>query len=95
MSNKRGRKVGAVSFCKVSLAELNRVLQPAAQVIVSLRYAEMVGLGGQKITADSSTIKTLAKGKDVKVDIENFDDLPVTERSDEDSLRPVIQIERF
>jgi len=95
---KRGRKVGAVSFCKVSLAELNRILKPSANVVVSLRYAEMIGLDGSKISADTSTIKAVANHVNADVRVESFDGKYVQKKKDvlEDTgLRPVIEIEKF
>jgi hypothetical protein len=95
---KRGRKVGAVSFCKVSLAELNRILKPSANVVVSLRYAEMIGLDGSKISADTATIKAVANHVAADVKVESFDEKYVAKKKDfsEDAgLKPVIQVENF
>lgn len=90
--NKRGRKVGAVSFCKVTLAELNRILKPTASVVVSLRYAEMVGLAGAKMSADTSAIKALADNVGADVSVDMFDEDPQEESS---GLKPTILVERF
>ena len=90
---KRGRKVGAVSFCKVTLAELNRILKPTASVVVSLRYAEMVGLAGAKMSADTSAIKALADNVGADVSVEIFDGEDPQEESS--GLKPIILVERF
>jgi len=82
---KRGRKAGSVSFCRVSLEELNRVLKPSANVIVSLRFAGMVGLVGQKIVSDTPTIVGVASTKDAEVSLEHFDD----------EITPVLTLETF
>jgi hypothetical protein len=50
-SKKRGRKAGGVSFMQVNLNELNRILRPDAHVIVSLRFAQIVGLEGKPVNA--------------------------------------------
>jgi hypothetical protein len=89
VKGKRGRKAGSVSFCKVTLEELNRCLKPAAQVIISLRFANMVGLGGQKIVADAETVKGLANSKDVDIQIEKFED------REEEGIKPIISLETF
>jgi hypothetical protein len=108
---KRGRKAGSVSFCKISLSELNRVLKPTAQVIVSLKYAEMVGLHGSMIEADTSYVKALAENASAQIDVENFDgEIEVNGRFGDDGediddqevesdgseyLKPVIMVENF
>lgn len=83
---KRGRKAGSVSFCRVTLEELNRVLKPSANVIVSLRFAGMVGITGQKIVSDTGTIAGIASSKDVEVSLENFD---------EEGVKPQLTLETF
>lgn len=48
----RGRKAGSVSFQLVSLDELNRLLKPEATVVVSNRFAKLLGLKGKSVSAD-------------------------------------------
>ncbi len=84
---KRGRKVGGVSFCKIPLAELNRILKPEANVIVSIKFAGMLGLNGCKIESDDSTLKSIAASKDADIQLENFED--------DCGLMPSISIENF
>lgn len=85
---KRGRKVGGVSFCKVSLAELNRILKPEASVIVSLKFAGLLGLNGSRIESDESTMKAVAASKDADIKLESFED-------EDCGLRPTITLESF
>jgi hypothetical protein len=90
---KRGRKVGAVSFCKITLAELNNILKPTAQVIVSVRYAEMIGLKGSLIVSDTNTVQALADSITVDVEVEQFASEPNSDGFA--GVKPVIQIEDF
>lgn len=100
---KRGRKVGAVSFCKITLEELNRILKPTAQVIVSIRYAEMIGLSGTRIVADTNTVSTLASTVSVDVQVEEFDEgeeiegegVAASYSDGFSGVKPVIQVEDF
>jgi|TARA_B100001123_G_C15084901_1_gene937229 hypothetical protein len=48
----RGKKKGATSFVMVKLDELNRLLKPEAQVMVSRRFAETLVMECQNINAD-------------------------------------------
>jgi hypothetical protein len=64
---KSGRTKGAVSFLAVKWGDLNRMLKPDAQVIVSRRYCEQLGLDGVPVSATSKNIEAHAKQIDVKV----------------------------
>ena len=62
-----GRTKGAVSFVTVTLNELNDVLKPEANVLVSRRFAENVGISGKPFSATTKNITTHASIVDVKV----------------------------
>ena len=55
-----GRTKGAGSFVVASLKELNRVLRPEANVIVSRRYAEQLQLNCNKFKATTENIAATA-----------------------------------
>jgi len=80
---KRGRKAGSVSFCNVSLEELNRVLKPGARVVVSIKYAEMIGLHGSKIQATPSLISSMADNIKVDVHVEQFDGCDLIDQNED------------
>lgn len=100
----RGRKPGSVSFMQVELNELNRVLKPDAKVILSIRYAQLVGLQGKPVSANLDVMThCVASGKvDAKlVDLEG-DELkspkPNPERhenKDPDHISPQAELETF
>lgn len=52
MNGKRGKTKGATSYVMVSLEELNRILKPQAQVMVSRKFSESLNLVSRKITAE-------------------------------------------
>lgn len=93
MSNKRGRKAGAVSFCKVTLAELNRVLKPTAHVMVSVKYAALVGLSGTAMKSDTSSIQNAVTSNTCEIKIEDFNE--TKQDTEESLLKPQIVIEKF
>lgn len=70
----RGRKKGGVSFMQVTLAELNRILQPDARVIVSLRYASLIGLEGKAVGADMSVMEYCVNSGKVDAQMESFNE---------------------
>jgi len=51
----RGKVKGATSFVLVSLNDLNHVLQPAAQVMVSRKFADTLRLNSKKVEAGYDT----------------------------------------
>ena len=57
MAGKRGKTKGSTSFLSVALAELNSVLRPEANVLVSRRYAETLGLSCEQISVSSNDMK--------------------------------------
>ncbi len=61
-----GRTKGAVSFVVVSLGELNRILKEGANVVVSRRYAEQVGLSGTPMSANAKNIAAFGEQIEVK-----------------------------
>ncbi len=49
---------------QVELAELNRVLKPDAKVILSIRYAQLVGLNGKPVSSNLDVLgHCVASGK--------------------------------
>ena len=71
---KRGRKSGSVSFMQISLKELNRVLKPEAQVIVSVRYAQLVGLQGKPVSSTLDVMTYAAASGNAEVKLDKFED---------------------
>lgn len=69
----RGRKKGAVSFMQVTLGELNRVLKADARVILSLKYAQLVGLSGRAVGADMSVMEYCVNSGKADIRLDNFD----------------------
>jgi hypothetical protein len=70
----RGRKTGSVSFMQISLRELNRILQPDANVIVSLRYAQIVGLKGKAVNSSLDVVHSAAASASAEIELTSFDD---------------------
>lgn len=106
MSNKqRGRKPGSVSFMQVELNELNRVLKPDAKVILSIRYAQLVGLNGKPVNSNLDVIThCVASGKaELKlVDLTNDEEIDSPkpnpekhENKDPDHIAPQAELETF
>ena len=70
----RGRKKGSVSFMQVELAELNRVLKPDAKVILSIRYAQLVGVNGKPVSSNLDVLgHCVASGK-AEMELVAFDE---------------------
>ena len=70
----RGRKKGSVSFMQVELNELNRVLKPDAKVILSIRYAQLVGLNGKPVSSNLDVLgHCVASGK-AEMELVDFGD---------------------
>ncbi len=82
--SKRGRKSGSVSFMQVSLSELNAVLKPQAQVIVSIRYAQLVGLSGKPVSSTLDVMTYAASSGKVETRLESF-----SEEEETEELAPV------
>lgn len=68
---KRGRVKGSTSFMQIELEELNRLLKPNAKVIVSAKYASLIGLNGKPVAADSNTYDHCVKSN-VEINLETF-----------------------
>ena len=72
----RGKPKGAPSFVTISLDTLNHVLKPTASVMVSLKFAEALGLTGIKVTSNSTTVNAVKQENVfVKNDKEEEDEL--------------------
>jgi len=54
----RGKKKGATSFVSVSLETLNTILRPEANVLVSRRFAETLGIEGDKVVGNGKVMDT-------------------------------------
>ena len=54
----RGKKKGATSFVSVSLETLNTILRPEANVLVSRRFAETLGIEGDKVVCNGKVMDT-------------------------------------
>ena len=55
----RGKTKGATSFVTISLATLNHVLKPTAPVMVSRKFTEALGLTGNKVASNSTTVNAV------------------------------------
>ena len=103
----RGRKKGSVSFMQVELNELNRVLKPDAKVILSIRYAQLVGLNGKPVSSNLDVLgHCVASGKAemelVEFDEEEEQDIPAPnankkkeEIKDDDHISTQAELETF
>ncbi len=78
MSKQRGRKPGSVSFMQVELSELNRVLKPDAKVILSIRYAQLVGLNGKAVSSNLDVITHCVGSAKAEIKLVDLDDEPET-----------------
>jgi hypothetical protein len=67
-----GRTKGAVSFLVVNLGELNRILKDDANVVVSRRYAEQLGISGTPMMGNTKNIAS--HGEQVEVKEANLED---------------------
>jgi hypothetical protein len=72
-NRKRGRQAGSVSFMQVSLKELNRILKPDAHVILSLKYAMLVGLEGKPVGGDMTVFEYAVNSGKADAVLETFD----------------------
>jgi hypothetical protein len=84
-SKKRGRKAGGVSFMQVNLNELNRILRPDAHVIVSLRFAQIVGLEGKPVNATLDVMSAAAAGATADYTFTNWGEDGESEEGTEES----------
>ena len=66
----RGKVKGATSFVLVSLNDLNHVLQPAAQVMVSRKFADTLHLNSKKVEAGDDTYSFVNNQVDVVKEME-------------------------
>ena len=57
MAGKQGKTKGATSFVYVALAELNSVLRPEANVLVSRKYAETLNINYEQVSLSSNDLK--------------------------------------
>jgi hypothetical protein len=57
MKRKQGKTKGATSFLSVSLADLNEILKPEALVLVSRKFAETLGLHGERVTTSTGSLE--------------------------------------
>jgi hypothetical protein len=55
----RGKTKGATSFVTISLNALNEVLKPTASVMVSRKFVEALGLSGNKVASNSTTVNAV------------------------------------
>lgn len=58
---------------QVELAELNRVLKPDAKVIISLKYATLVGLNGKPVGGDMTVYQHCANSGSLGAKLEVFE----------------------
>jgi hypothetical protein len=63
---------GAVQFGLVTLDELNRILKPAATVLVSVKYAKEVGLSIRPVALDNERVKATAASQEEVVERVDF-----------------------
>jgi len=63
-----GRKKGAVSFVKIPLKQLNGLLREDMQVVVSRRFAESLGLGGEMVKGTPKNVLAPTNPVEVKVE---------------------------
>ena len=106
MSKQRGRKSGSVSFMQVELSELNRVLKTEAKVIVSIRYAQLVGLQGKPVNSTLDVITHCVNSCKAEALLETFsenddEEVPppkkniVHETKDDDHIEPQAELQNF
>lgn len=60
-------------FCSVTLAELNAKLKPDARVVVSKRYAAMVGLDNAPLKMNKDFLGSVAGSASLDVALQTFD----------------------
>lgn len=104
MVKQRGRKPGSVSFMQVELSELNRVLKPDAKVIVSIRYAQLVGLQGKPVNSNLDVITHCVSSGKAEMQLVDFNndepDSPKANKDkqeikDDDYISPQAELETF
>jgi hypothetical protein len=104
MLKQRGRKPGSVSFMQVELSELNRVLKSDAKVIVSIRYAQLVGLQGKPVNSNLDVITHCVSSGKAEMKLVDFDneepDSPKVNKTkeevkDDDYISPQAELETF
>ena len=64
----RGKKKGATSFVSVSLETLNNILRPEACVLVSRRFAETLGIDGEKVVGNGKVMDTFGSQIEIAED---------------------------
>ena len=76
-------------------------------MLISVRFAEIVGIKGQKVTSDASTVRSISDSPSVDVKVESFGNNPVKpktaggnsavdkQESEEDLIKPRIELETF
>lgn len=104
MLKQRGRKPGSVSFMQVELSELNRVLKPDAKVILSIRYAQLVGLNGKPVSSNLDVVTHCVSSGKAEMHLVDFDkdepDSPKANKAkeevkDDDYISPQAELETF
>ena len=103
----RGRKKGSVSFMQVELKELNRVLRPDAKVVLSIRYAQLVGLDGKPVSSNLDVLSHCVASGKAELEITDFsseedNEIPspvknkeVAKHKDDDHISPQAELETF
>lgn len=97
----RGRKVGSVSFQLVTLEELNRLLKPDATVVVSNRFAKLLGLKGKPVAADMGMYNEVVASNTSQHALETFgadvEQTLVIEEEQEETvkIKPTLQLTEF
>ena len=82
MAGKQGKTKGATSFVYVALAELNSVLRPEANVLVSRKYAETLNINYEQVSLSSNDLKreidtkkqTDTKANAIQFNVQDLDD---------------------
>lgn len=68
----KGKTKGAVSFVRVSLKELNRILREDAEIIISKRFAILLGISEKTPSAENRKAPELeGTTKFTEEDLEN------------------------
>jgi len=69
---------------QVDLSELNRVLRPDAKVIISLKYATLVGLQGKPVGGDMTVYQHCVHSGALGVELSKFEDDEASPKKKED-----------
>ena len=64
----RGKKKGATSFVSVPLGTLNHILRPEANVLVSRRFAETLGIEGERVVGNGKVMDTFGSQIEIAED---------------------------